>query len=83
MRILLNGFKAIVGLLLLTGIVVGQANKPWLSDAERIRFERLQEGGEALYNLDHKTARVTLFRDCALVSSTRRRPAIPGQRSIV
>jgi hypothetical protein len=59
MRILLNGFKAIVGLLLLTGIVVGHANNPWLSNTERIRFEQLRNNGfEALYNLDYKTARI-------------------------
>ena len=65
MRILLNGFKAIVGLLLLTGIVVGQANNPWLSDTERIRFDQLRDNGfEALYNLDYKTARLH-FSDMA------------------
>lgn len=65
MSILLNGFKVIVALLLLTGLVVGQANGPWLSDTERMRFDQLRDNGfEALYNLDYKTARIH-FSDMA------------------
>ncbi|HEU4769000.1 MAG TPA: hypothetical protein VFS77_16565 [Pyrinomonadaceae bacterium] len=57
MRILLNSLKAIVGLLVLTGIVTGQANNAWLTDTERIRFDQLRDNGfEALYNLDYETA---------------------------
>ena len=84
MRILLNGFQAFVGLLLLTGIVVGQANNPWLSDTERIRFEQLRDSGcEALYNLDYKTARIHFSEIRSPVSSTPRRLTIHGQRAIV
>src|ERR1700753_205348 len=45
--------------LLLTGIVRGQQPvNPWVSDAERGRFERLRdEGSAALYHLDYVTAR--------------------------
>ena len=46
-------------MLLLTVIVVGQANNRWLSDTERVRFEQLRDSGcEALHNLDYKTARI-------------------------
>jgi hypothetical protein len=45
--------------LLLTGIVRGQQPvNPWVSDAERERFEQLRdEGSAALYNLDYAKAR--------------------------
>ena len=55
---LFYGFAAVVVTLLLNAIAGGQQlNSSWLSDAERIRFERLRESGcEALYNLDYRTA---------------------------
>src|SRR4029453_18979276 len=50
-------FFAIGAVLLVSITTRGQQPTPWLSDAERIRFEKLRESGcEALYNLDNKRA---------------------------
>jgi hypothetical protein len=48
-----------IGAVLLVSITTqGQQPTPWLSDTERVRFEKLRESGcEALYNLDNKRAR--------------------------
>jgi len=59
MKNLFISFVAVAMTLLLTGTVGAQkANYPWLTDAERIRFERLRDSGyKALYNLDYRAAR--------------------------
>jgi hypothetical protein len=59
MKRLVVGF-AVVAALSLTGTVRGQQpqGSPWVSDAERVRFEQLRDSGcEALYNLDYEKAR--------------------------
>ena len=44
-------------ILLLVGVVVAQAQTPWLTDAERARFEELRRSGlDALYNIDYDKA---------------------------
>jgi len=44
-------------IVLLMGVVAAQAQTPWLTDAERARFEELRRGGlDALYNIDYDKA---------------------------
>ncbi len=57
MKRLVVGFAVVVALLM-TGTVRGQHLSPWVSGAERGRFEQLRDSGcEALYNLDYGKAR--------------------------
>lgn len=51
--------SSVIAVALLGAITThGQQPTPWLTDAERVRFEKLRESGcEALYNLDNKMAR--------------------------
>jgi len=51
--------SSVIAVALLGAITThGQQPTPWLTDSERVRFEKLRESGcEALYNLDNKTAR--------------------------
>lgn len=59
MKRLVVGF-AVVTALLLAGTARGQQQpgSPWVSDAERGRFEQLRDSGcEALYNLEYEKAR--------------------------
>jgi predicted Zn-dependent protease len=44
-------------IVLLMGVVAAQAQTPWLTDAERARFEELRRSGlDALYNIDYDKA---------------------------
>ena len=46
-----------VVVLLLIGVVGVSAQQPWLTDAERVRFEELRRSGlDALYNIDYDKA---------------------------
>ena len=46
-----------VFVLLLIGVVGVSAQQPWLTDAERVRFEELRRSGlDALYNIDYDKA---------------------------
>jgi tetratricopeptide (TPR) repeat protein len=49
--------KLAIVVVLLMGVVAAQAQKPWLTDAERARFEELRRSGlDALYNIDYDKA---------------------------
>ena len=51
-------FLAVVVTLVAAINTAGQSTNPWLSEAERTRFEQLRDGGfEALYNLEYAKAR--------------------------
>lgn len=51
-------FLAIVVTLVAAISTAAQSTNPWLSEAERVRFEELRDGGfEALYNLEYAKAR--------------------------
>src|ERR1044072_1479761 len=52
-------FLSILFLLAVPGVAVGQiAPTPWLTEAERAKFETLRiAGSEALFNLDYDAAR--------------------------
>ncbi len=58
MKVQFSFLAVVVTLLAAIGTAAQQTSSPWLSDAERARFEQLRDAGfEALYNLEYARAR--------------------------